>query len=477
MNMKKAFSHTVVFPKTVLLLMLIIIIIADLSALCEYDTIPPTAVMVDKFELVPSYAYVSFKVENSNGYFGDNYRSDNPFNHIDLLIVDAKNHTIPKKDTIGNFWTKLSYGIDTIGHPLPYTVHYKLNNDHLFYGGLTSLDMVIIQKFIMKLYKIQSLCARIRMDFNDDQNITVSDLMVFRWLILNYAPGLFDIIQAYDPDLKKWKKYFPMKIDEISDSIYSFVLLRKGDINFTGHYNFYCDYEGEVNDSLIQHYLSNDTVDINIEERKISDDGIYKLEYSNGGDKEINAFQISCVVDTNMIEILNVKIGDSIIPDYYYTTIKDTFIMTAINKKINYHDELFTVSVRARSPVLNDIHKFIEYGLSDSRLEVTTDEFYSSPVKLNYKNLTKTEDLGITGSITIVPNPFDNDLTLFTANYLSEDVRIRVFNSMGQQIKVINEFSNKNELVISGSDFPKQGIYLIMLEDKNTIISKKVIKR
>jgi hypothetical protein len=562
MNMRKAFTHKVFFPKTVLFLLLIINFFADLSAQCEHDTIPPTAVLVEKFELrkfkdagikmidaklfdngfynngsiasfdnctrseelifsfgfeqnqkslddleliarfgsksieisirdtnfniktyevqlIPSYPSVSFKVSNFNGYWEEGYQFENPFNYIDLIIVDSKKDTIQKKDTIGNFWTQLSYGIDTVGHPLPYTVHYKLNNDQLFYDGLTTLDMVIIQKFIMKLSKIPSLCTRMRMDFNDDQNVTVSDLMVFRWIILNYSPGLFDIIQAYDPDLKKWKKYFPMQIDEISDSIYSFVLLRKGDMNLTGFPNFYCNYVGEVADSLINHFLSNDTVDINVEERKISDDGIYELKYSNGGAKDINAYQISFVMDTTKVELINVMVGDNVIPDYYYTIINDTFLMTAIERKIKYHDELFRVIIRAKDPVLNDIHQFIEYGLSDSRLEVTTDEFYSTPVMLHYKNLTKVKDPEMSDIFSIAPNPFDNELKIYLNEDLQLSSKIKIYDTFGKIIYSNNDLTRimKNgEIVIPGSYFEKSGIYLIAVENDKWMKSKVAIK-
>ncbi|MBK7094159.1 MAG: hypothetical protein IPH57_03515 [Saprospiraceae bacterium] len=545
--MRKAFSHTVFFPKTVLLPLLIIIFFADLSAQCEHDTIPPTAVPVNKFELrkfkdagikmidaklfdngfynngsiasfdnctrsdelifsfgyeqkqksldelevlarsdakfieiflsdgmsnlkskvvelVPSYPYLSFRVENFIGNWEENYGYENPLNYIDLIIVDSKKDTIQKKDTIGNFWTQLSYGIDTVGHPLPYTVHYKLNNDHLFYDGLTTLDMVIIQKFIMKLSKIPSLCTRMRMDFNDDQNVTVSDLMVFRWIILNYAPGLFDIIQAYDPDLKKWKKYFPLHINELSDSIYSFVLLRKGDMNLTGFPNFYCNYEGDVADSLINHFLSNDTIDINVEERKISDDGIFELNYSNVGEKEINAYQISFVMDTTKVELINVMVGDNVIPDYYYTIINDTFLMTAIERKIKYHDEVFRAIIRAKDPVLNDIHHFIKYGLSDSRLEVTTDDFYSTPVRLHYKNLTKVKDPEMSDIFSIAPNPFDNELKIYLNEDLHFSSKIKIYDTFGKIIYSNNDLTRimKNgEIVIPGSYFEKVGFILL----------------
>lgn len=562
MNMRKAFSYKVFFPKTVLLPLLIIIFFADLTAQCELDTILPTPVPINKFELrkfrddgikiidaklfdngiynneaiasfdnctrsdelifsfgyeqkqkslddlesiarfgsksieislrdtffniktfeveiIPSYPSVSFKVANFNGYWEEGYQYENPFNYIDLIIVDSKKDTIQKKDTIGNFWTQLSYGIDTVGHPLPYTVHYKLNNDHLFYDGLTTLDLVIIHKFIMKLSKIPSLCTRMRMDFNDDQNITVSDLMVFRWIILNYAPGLFDIIQAYDPDLKKWKKYFPLHINELSDTIYSFVLLRKGDMNLNGFPDFYCNYEGQVADSLIHHFLSNDTVDINVEERKISDDGIYELKYSNGGAKDINAYQISFVIDTTKVELINVMIDDNVIPDYYYTIINDTFLMTAIERKIKYHDELFRVIVRAKDPVLNDIHHFIKYGLSDSRLEVTTDEFYSIPVRLHYKNLTKVKDPEMSDIFSIAPNPFDSELKIYLNEDLHLSSKVKIYDTFGKIIYSNNDLTRimKNgEIVIPGRYFEKSGIYLIAVENDKWRKSKVAIK-
>lgn len=85
------------------------------------------------------------------------------------------------------------YAFPALTSMLPYEVSAKYNNDD-YLNGVTTLDIILIQKHILGIQALDSPYKLIAADVNDSESITGSDLIQIRKLIL----GFYDEFPATD---------------------------------------------------------------------------------------------------------------------------------------------------------------------------------------------------------------------------------------------------------------------------------------
>jgi hypothetical protein len=82
---------------------------------------------------------------------------------------------------------------------------------------------------------------------------------------------------------------------------------------------------------------------------------------------------------------------------------------------------------------------------------------------------------GVENDITVYPNPFSDVITIKSdKNFINKNMKITIFNSLGQEIKTELLFS-ENNIVINASNF-ERGVYFIKLSNNGNSLVKKLIK-
>jgi hypothetical protein len=383
---------------------------------------------------------------------------------IELKVFDANGDLIPEVPCDTNVISDIRICIDTVGHPLPYTVTYDYDYSDSPYFGLTTLQLVRTMKHILKYKEFNEFCQYLRMDYNEDNSISVSDLSGFRNYIISWGPGPFHLAQAFDPDWSKREPYFPLVINEFTDTVYTFNMLSKGNVD--GNYGgFYCqsdvsgDFEGDAA------FLISDPVQIRAEWFQPEHNELIELGFFKQDSREINSYQLSFSYYTNLLEIVEVKYMD--IPNWSraYNRFNDEFIAIEFFMEPYLGEDLFTVVFRKKEELDKDLFEYLSFENTGIRQEVATDWYYSTPVAFEFSGPSKTLDAGLFAQIYASPNPFRNELTIHTDQVFESDVTVKIYDMFGKMTGVLIAPAGAREVRISEHFFPFNGIYLLSLED------------
>ena len=119
----------------------------------------------------------------------------------------------------------------------------QMTGDYM--NGLTTLDLVIIQKHLLGIKKISNPYKLIAADANNDQKISTSDILALRNLILGntlkleksdswrFVDGKYNFVNTDNPWLSGNDNMYYILIDNLKENIMdnNFVALKVGDVN------------------------------------------------------------------------------------------------------------------------------------------------------------------------------------------------------------------------------------------------------
>jgi len=79
-------------------------------------------------------------------------------------------------------------------------------------------------------------------------------------------------------------------------------------------------------------------------------------------------------------------------------------------------------------------------------------------------------------NVNIYPNPTESFIYLNFINFEPEEIQVLLFDIIGKPIKKINFFTSAEDKLIDMSDIPS-GVYFIRIDDRQDVITKRVIKK
>jgi len=348
-------------------------------------------------------------------------------------------------------------------------------------NGVSTLDLVMIQKHILGLRELDSPYKLIAADANNTGSVTAGDLLDIRSLILGLADeysnnvswrfinGQFEFENPQTP----WDFEEEFIIDELyidSDSV-DFIGIKIGDVNnsvvqsYTG-----MDVEGrssEMFSMLVKDYEFNSG-----EEQTIT--------FAMADDRLIEGMQFTLEYDPGKLDILNIS----------------SPVLTLSQSNINYFEKgrgLMTLSWNGLSPVeLNEGTLVFELTVKthakcylrdvlNLNSAYTTAEAYDE--SLDKMNIELRFDDGNQEHFTVyqnTPNPFEDETTI--RFYLPETsgVTTTVFDGNGKIIHEVQGHYSKgtNTILLAKDIFDYQGLYFYQLTDgKSTIVKKMIFTR
>ncbi len=127
-----------------------------------------------------------------------------------------------------------------MSNPLKYDYAVSASKDDEFSNGVSTLDLVLIQKHILGLQMLDSPYKVIAADVNADQRVTASDLVQLRQLILGVTDGIdsnsswrfVDASQSFDNALSPWPFTESIDVNGLSHTmIENFIGVKTGDVS------------------------------------------------------------------------------------------------------------------------------------------------------------------------------------------------------------------------------------------------------
>lgn len=365
---------------------------------------------------------------------------------------------------------------NTDGHyqmQLPKYASYHMKGDYFgpYIEGISTLDLVMIQRHILSLEPFDNVYKVIAADVTNDGKVTAADLVSLRKLVL----GLSDSFEN-----KSWRiplknqnlllsNPFPYKEDYQIDSLtdhqqqQDFTAIKIGDINGNSGNGNLKYLEPRISKSLSL-VASNNVL---IPGEKI----IIPITANNF----FNIFGLQATLHLKhavFVDILpeKMKLNESHVgklSDDLYTLSYSSPIPVSFDK----NDILFNLIIESSKAA------FLDDVLSMSS-EVTPAEYYDKDMKVGKINLNFKDETNRIILLQNEPNPFIQSTTISWVSPKSETVKLLITDEQGKVIisKTIKAVKGINSMPLENKDLPFTGVYYYTITGENLSETKKMVK-
>ncbi|HHH54432.1 MAG TPA: T9SS type A sorting domain-containing protein, partial [Bacteroidetes bacterium] len=345
-----------------------------------------------------------------------------------------------------------------------YSVTASKQEDGLY--GLTTLDLVIIQKHILGIKKTDDICKYASMDVNGDGRVSAADILVARKMILGSLPAVtnwnfldeqyvndnpnishFDLTDAYTKDISV--------TNGITQDNTDFTGVRRGDVNFSAL--------GMESRNGETSYISID--DQNIEKGMKVEVPVYANQL-----KKLVGLQFS--MDIAGMELKEIKSGLVNISEDNYNVVDNNLVVSwnTSAEITSENDALFTLVFKSGiNGKLSDVLS-INDNVIHSEI-YSTDELLISDLKLEYRNS------GVYTLYQNEPNPFSETTTIGFNLPEDNSYTITIFDLTGKVLKEYNTDGKAgyNSIKVSKKDIGMSGVYYYRLNSGDFTSTKKMV--
>ena len=364
---------------------------------------------------------------------------------------------------------------------IPQNVGYKIapNKDDDYLNGVSTLDLVMIQRHILDIEKFNTAYKFIAADVNDDKRVTAGDLVELRKVILGIYPDFpnnkswrFLDKAVSIPDITNpWGLNEYISIANFKTSILAnhFMGVKIGDINGSAAVNVNAP-ATEIRSKALnmvskdQEYISGETVRMDIT-----------------ADNFINmaGAQWTLNFDQTSLEFSNVLSGELKLYNENISTLqakngKLSFSWNDFNGLTVPEDKvLFSIEFRATAN--NTIRNTVKLSSDITKAEAYTKDLSEINMNLSIRSDKTKENIMVLDQNN--PNPFTSNTTISFTLPEAGQAKLTIFDITGKVIKSItNDYlKGKNEVNISAEEINAQGVMFYELESKGLKATKKMI--
>lgn len=349
------------------------------------------------------------------------------------------------------------------------------NSDPL--NGVSTLDLVLIQRHILGIQKIESPYKLIAADVNNSKNITASDLVSLRKLILGITNEIdnntsWKFIPADHTFADPTNPYnYAEKVN--IDSIYedknnvNFTAIKVGDINGSAKAN--------ANGSALENRSSNAL--FTIDDKKFEAGKLLKMDIKAGDIMEIMGAQFALNFDADVLEFSTLRSGKADVKSYHanLSELQNGKIKMSIDipagVQLQTNDVIFTIEFRTKSTGSTDAIK-----LSDD----LSAEIYDMDASVRKLDI-QLRNSGIKGHQNFLyqnqPNPFKDFTTISFELAQAGKATLKVMDVTGKMVfNTENQFNKGyNTVTIEHGQLNGSGVYYYQIEAENFSATKKMI--
>jgi hypothetical protein len=387
--------------------------------------------------------------------------------------VDMSGGAQLKRSTAANggfSFTGLKKGTD-------YTVAAQLDKDHL--NGVSTLDLILIQKHILGIKAITSPYRLIAADVNNSKSISTIDLIQIRKLILNidnrfnnvpswkFVDAAYRFPEAGNP----WTEAYPevVNINDLDGKVQAnFIAIKMGDINGNA----------ATNGAVASEIRGAKDMILTTEEQILKAGQSYSIAIKAKDLANIQGYQFTLEVDPSLAQIEGI--------DYTGLMKAENFGVFASNGQItaSYHSTtslpgapsgeavLFTLKLKAESNIklsevldINNRLTHVEaYNLNDEVMGVklTLDNFLAEEKAALYQN---------------TPNPFSDETSIGFYLPKATEALLTVRDVKGALIYQVkgSYAKGQSKVVLTQEQLRTPGVLYYTLETSDFVATKKMV--
>ncbi len=367
------------------------------------------------------------------------------------------------------------FAFENVENNRNYIVEPSFKNDYL--NGLSTLDIVILQKHLLGIKKIKSPYDLIAADANNDKKLSASDILLLRKLILgskseiknNTAWRFIAKDFKFSNEKRAMAEDFPssFKINNMTnDQIVDFIAVKVGDLSG----------DAKVNDEV--EGRSEETISFVIDDARFNTNDMVEIPVYSKDITDIQGFQTTISFDVNKLEFEGIKSGLFNIDEHNYAMNRldrgylpvswdNSEELSPKNNQV-----LFTLRFKAiGSSTTNQVLSF--------NSDITKSEAYNSAydvfnVELDYRSGGKNDFVLMQNT----PNPFSNSTVIKFSNPNESTYELNVFDLTGKLVYKTFGHAQKglNSITIDKSKLNVSGVlYYTVSTDVNTATKKMVV--
>lgn len=347
-----------------------------------------------------------------------------------------------------------------------YIVNPSKDINHL--EGISTLDLILIQRHILGLQKLDSPYKLIAADIDKSDEISVIDLLELRKLILginsvfpeNESWRFVDAEHKFLDSNNPWVNTIPedYEIDNLSKNMdVDFIGIKTGDVN------------GSIINGSNKRSSSSDyaTVRFNYSKTNINKASkvivpIYASNYT-----DVSGWQATFNFDTDKLEIVDVVSGELDLNNHFYLAKQNEGWFTFSYHKeesqtVSEDDILFSIVVKAKEDIVSE--KLFELSSKAIKPEAYTN--FSNIVDLE---LNETEQPPLK-EISVYPNPWNERTLIEFSQPIDGETTFKFYNSNGQLIYSKTKFYEKGiqKLKVERNDIKSSGMVFVVVSNGYT---------
>jgi len=357
----------------------------------------------------------------------------------------------------------------------PMTANYsiKANKEDSYINGVSTVDLVLIQKHIINITLLDSPYKIIAADANNDQRVSASDLVELRKLIL----GIYDEL----PRSKSWKfvkadfQFFdpmdPWPFIEVVEIINleqdmmqeDFLGVKIGDVNGNA----------APNNAMPVIPRSNGKLTLEVEDKVIKAGEIVNIPFASNDFTNIAGYQFT--MDHDGLELMNISGAQLELDENSIGVRPNTMTMSWFKENnVTVEGDLFNLTFKAQKDVVLS-------QVLNINSDITRAEAYRG-AGLEYLDVAITftgEELS-TNEVTLYqnePNPFRDETSIGFSLPKAADVDLTIMDLSGKELKTISKSFDKgyNQITISKNEINQTGVIYYKLESGDFTQTRKMI--
>jgi len=349
-----------------------------------------------------------------------------------------------------------------------YSISGEKNDDYL--NGVSTLDLVMIQRHILSISKFTDPFNIIAADINNDEKITASDLLELRKLILGIYTKLpkndswrfINSAQSFADINSPWPFSEKINISNLSHTMsnQNFVGVKVGDVNGSAVAN--------ANNETVE---SRSNVVLMTENKAVEANTLHSAVFSSDIEK---VYGLQFTLTLNNADLADVFVGNNRLSDANIAKIADNKYTVSWNdiNAVNGKD-ILTVNVVSKGNT--KVSELISMNSTVTAAEIYSGEnLQTGKLSLRFAGSEDTAEFAVYQN---EPNPF-NDKTVITFNLPEAgNATLKVFDVTGQVI-----FTNKgsfgkgtNSFTLTRNDLPSTGVMIYQIESGAYTATKKMI--
>lgn len=333
-------------------------------------------------------------------------------------------------------------------------------------NGVTTLDLIKVQKHILGIQLLDSPYRMIAADVDKSEHISTFDLIRMRRVILGmdeafegntswrFVAADYEFPNPSDP----WAEPFPeaMGFELLgADLEVEFIALKVGDVNESANP------AGAIADPEVTERGNGDRLSVSITDQLLSTDGVYPVEVTVADLSETAGFQFGLSVDSRMAAIVDVQPGD--LPGFSAANLgvfRDEGMITVSwhrTERAGDRQVLFTVYLEARGE--GRLSQTLALDERKTPAAAYTQNETPQPVELNWQ-----AGSGEAAAFRLLqnqPNPFGKATVIPFVVPEAGVVRLSVYSATGELVLTREgEFSaGRHEWQVDGAQLAGPGVY------------------